>query len=394
MPRRRTGLRSLHPARPIPTVRPHSLRASPPTPWCRLLPLPAKGGSYSAVNLTFSTASRAIRWTSGVRSFRSSTVMPCRSKGAGLVGMGCVGAVHSPGTSDLGTAVSSIGQMGSPVLTIENVCERLFGELRHDFTRLSVHDDVGQDGVRRDIEVPDVMVDDLVVPDSLTSRRIQRHQRRREQIQARAVTPIRVAGTGLDRGRRRIPTPDLPTWAPRRPHCPKTRPSRRAKCRYPNSPSVGTVWNDQSSSPVRASNARTSPGTLAWEGHAEAYLEGRPHDHGIADHQGWRAVPDRSGDGPVASASADPSHMSTTPSSPNPVTGWAGGRVQSYQPETWRHSEISAGRPPTPNSRAPVRNSAGALLPNARHRSCATSTTSRPTPGSIATTDRREPAVA
>ena len=38
------------------------------------------------------------------------------SAGAGFVGMGCVGDVHSSGTSVWGTARSSMGQTGSPVM--------------------------------------------------------------------------------------------------------------------------------------------------------------------------------------------------------------------------------------------------------------------------------------
>ena len=46
---------------------------------------------------------------------RSSTDTPWRSKGAGRVGNGWVGAVHSPGTSLGATGRSSMGQTGSPV---------------------------------------------------------------------------------------------------------------------------------------------------------------------------------------------------------------------------------------------------------------------------------------
>ena len=45
----------------------------------------------------------------------SSSSNPCRSKGGGLVGKGCVGERVSPGTSLAGTGRSSMGQTGSPV---------------------------------------------------------------------------------------------------------------------------------------------------------------------------------------------------------------------------------------------------------------------------------------
>ena len=60
-----------------------------------------------------------------MKSIRSSTVMPCRSNGAGRVGKGWVGDVRSPGTSDCGTGRSSMGQTGSPVTrskTYANAC--------------------------------------------------------------------------------------------------------------------------------------------------------------------------------------------------------------------------------------------------------------------------------
>ena len=41
--------------------------------------------------------------------------MPGRPYAAGFVGIGCVGAYHSPGTSPFGTGVSTIGHTGSPV---------------------------------------------------------------------------------------------------------------------------------------------------------------------------------------------------------------------------------------------------------------------------------------
>src|SRR5262249_13486100 len=46
--------------------------------------------------------------------YRSFSVKLCRAKGGGKVGKGCVGEVHSPGTSDLGTGRSSIGHTGLP----------------------------------------------------------------------------------------------------------------------------------------------------------------------------------------------------------------------------------------------------------------------------------------
>src|SRR5262245_36288351 len=52
---------------------------------------------------------------SGVKSISSSIVTACRAYAGGLVGNGCVGEYHSPGTSPFGTGRSSIGHTGCPV---------------------------------------------------------------------------------------------------------------------------------------------------------------------------------------------------------------------------------------------------------------------------------------
>src|SRR3954454_19145031 len=63
--------------------------------------------------LFWALAKRAVQATfsSGVMKavYRSFSVMLCRANGGGMVGKGCVGEVHSPGTSDFGTGRSSIG---------------------------------------------------------------------------------------------------------------------------------------------------------------------------------------------------------------------------------------------------------------------------------------------
>ena len=73
-------------------------------------------GAVKSGPLTYcsKTASASCR-SSGVKSIRSSTLVPCWSKGGGFVGNGWVAAYHSPGTSPGGTGRSSMGQIGSPV---------------------------------------------------------------------------------------------------------------------------------------------------------------------------------------------------------------------------------------------------------------------------------------
>ena len=73
------------------------------------------GGVYILPSRRSATAASAAALISGVKSTRSFSPTPSRSYGGGFVGNGCVGDVHSPGTSDAGTGRSSIGQSGSPV---------------------------------------------------------------------------------------------------------------------------------------------------------------------------------------------------------------------------------------------------------------------------------------
>src|SRR5688572_14209785 len=54
----------------------------------------------------------------GMCGLMSRSVNDCLANAGGLVGTGCVGDDHSPGTSDCGTGRSSIGHSGSPVLRL------------------------------------------------------------------------------------------------------------------------------------------------------------------------------------------------------------------------------------------------------------------------------------
>src|SRR2546423_2459376 len=59
-------------------------------------------------------ACNASSRSAGVKSIRSSVLMPTTSKGGGLVGIGCVFAVYSVGTSVCSTGTSGIGHTGWP----------------------------------------------------------------------------------------------------------------------------------------------------------------------------------------------------------------------------------------------------------------------------------------
>ena len=88
---------------------------APPTVPGRCTVPGSEGGVNSGPMRKRVMASTASARSAGVKSTRSSTVTPWYSKGAGLVGNGCVGEACSPGTSDGGTGRSSIGHSGAPV---------------------------------------------------------------------------------------------------------------------------------------------------------------------------------------------------------------------------------------------------------------------------------------
>src|ERR1043166_5569017 len=83
------------------------------------------GGVNSGPILYCETIFTASARSSGVQSISLSIDMPWLSYAGGLVGNGCVGEYHSPGTSPLGAGRSSIGQIGLPVIrsnTYRNAC--------------------------------------------------------------------------------------------------------------------------------------------------------------------------------------------------------------------------------------------------------------------------------
>src|SRR5580658_10353672 len=64
----------------------------------------------------FETICKASARSSGVKSIRSARDgIAARPYGGGLVGKGCVGEYHSPGTVPFSTGFSTIGHTGSPV---------------------------------------------------------------------------------------------------------------------------------------------------------------------------------------------------------------------------------------------------------------------------------------
>src|SRR5262252_8385817 len=74
------------------------------------------GGVKIGPILYFETNSTASWWSCGVKSIRSSSDTPCRSKAGGLVGKGCVGEYHSPGPSPIVAGLSVFGRVSWQVV--------------------------------------------------------------------------------------------------------------------------------------------------------------------------------------------------------------------------------------------------------------------------------------
>ena len=137
--------------------------------------------------------------SSGVKSIRSSTRTPCRSNAAGFDGIGCVAAACSPGTSDAGTGRLDDRPHRLARHAIEHVRVRLLRELHDGFDAPAVDGDVREDRRRGVVAIPDVVMDDLEVPDALAGARVEAHERRREQVVTEAMAAVVVAGGGFDR---------------------------------------------------------------------------------------------------------------------------------------------------------------------------------------------------
>src|SRR5713226_8554436 len=73
------------------------------------------GGVYTGPILYFAIIVCARSRIAGVKSIRSLIEIPLRLYAGGLVGNGCVGAYHSPGTVPFSTGFSTIGHTGFPV---------------------------------------------------------------------------------------------------------------------------------------------------------------------------------------------------------------------------------------------------------------------------------------
>ncbi len=80
---------------------------------------------------------------------------------------------------------------------IEDVDEALLARLGHRLDRAAVDADVGQDRRRRDVVVPEGMVDELEVPLPLAGAQVDADQGLAEEVVAGTVAAVEVVGRGL-----------------------------------------------------------------------------------------------------------------------------------------------------------------------------------------------------
>ena len=123
-------------------------------------------------------------------------------------------AVRSPGTSERGNGPLFDRPDGPAGGAIEDERERLLRELHDRLDRLSVDADVGEDRRGRQVVVPQVVVDDLIVPDPFAGRAPDAHERVGEDVVAKPVPAVHVAGR---RRQRQVGEPLLLVGADERP---------------------------------------------------------------------------------------------------------------------------------------------------------------------------------
>ena len=84
-------------------------------------------------------------------------------------------------------------------LAIEDVEKTLLGRLRERFDRATVDFDVGEDRCARNVHVPDAVMNELEVPTALARLDVDGDNALAEQVFARPVAAIVIAGGKLDR---------------------------------------------------------------------------------------------------------------------------------------------------------------------------------------------------
>ena len=121
------------------------------------------------------------------------------SAARGFTGNGCVGDACSPGTSLFGTGRSSMSKIGLPVTRLSVNISPVLLTMMTAGTVVPSRLQVDEQRRRLGVVVPDVVMHELEVPEILAGVRIDRDDRRREQIVAGTIDADAVVVRGAER---------------------------------------------------------------------------------------------------------------------------------------------------------------------------------------------------
>ena len=231
----------------------------------------------------------------------------------------CVGESTSPGAPPCGTARSSTGKTGTPVSRSRTKTKPCLVAWTTTSRGRPAIGQRCQRRLRRDVVVPDVVLDDLEGPGERAVSRVQRDHRVGVLVRTGTQTAVEVrAGTR----RRQEDQAALRVDRHRRPDV-RRRPSLCRRC--------GTSGSQfQRSAPLRASNARTRP-----EG-----AETRPLS--LIDEPTTTTSPSTTGADETWNSpgqTSRPVSISTSPSLPKPTQVSAGACVEGDQARVGRRAE-------------------------------------------------------
>ena len=186
--------------------------------------------------------------SSGVKSIRSSSEA-LRSNAGGLVGNGCVGEYHSPGTS---TARPAAPRSARPArrCAIEDIEQPCFVGCATALIAPAVDRDVGEDRRARNVLVPDAVMDELVVPLALAGLQVDGDQALGEEIRRRDDGRRSSRRSASRPGGRRCPSSSSTVICAQTPVLPVYTTNRSPRCRCRTRPAA--EWCGRSTAAFRS----------------------------------------------------------------------------------------------------------------------------------------------
>ncbi len=121
-----------------------------------------------------------------------SAVSFCRAKGAGSRGSTCSFAVISPSRSEGGYLRFSNREKWLTSFAVKKKYVTLLGGLRHRIHVLAAAFHGNEGRRRRRVAIPDVVMDELEMPDPFARRSIERDQAIGKQIVSNSVCSIKI----------------------------------------------------------------------------------------------------------------------------------------------------------------------------------------------------------